>query len=116
METRKNFSEITEEAQEKLLFYDWPGNVRELANVIERAIVLGPGPNIALEDLPGIFAIFKTETALDNVSYYGAVNAARRDVVLKALNQVQGNRAAAARLLGLNAKYFLRLIKSLGIE
>lgn len=116
METRKNFSEITEEAQEKLLFYDWPGNVRELANVIERAIVLGPGPNIALEDLPGIFAIFKTENAHENVSYYGAVNAARRGVVLKALNRVQGNRAAAARLLGLNAKYFLRLIKSLGIE
>ncbi|MFQ5796981.1 MAG: sigma-54-dependent transcriptional regulator [Candidatus Bipolaricaulia bacterium] len=116
METRKNFSEITSVAQEKLLSYDWPGNVRELANVIERAIVLSSGPNIALEDLPGIFAIFKTETALDNVSYHGAVNAARRDVVLKALTRTQGNRAAAAKTLGLNPKYFFKLLKSLRIE
>jgi len=116
IETRKHFSEITQEAKEKLLSYDWPGNVRELGNVIERAIVLGSGPNISIEDLPDIFATIKTETVPDDISYHGAMNAARRDVVLKALTQTQGNRLAAARLLGLNAKYFLRLIKSLGIE
>ncbi len=115
-ETRKHFSEITQEAKEKLLSYDWPGNVRELGNVIERAIVLGSGPNISIEDLPDIFATIRTETVPDDISYHGAMNAARRDVVLKALTQTQGNRLAAARLLGLNAKYFLRLIKSLGIE
>jgi len=115
-ETRKHFSEITQEAKEKLLTYDWPGNVRELGNVIERAIVLGAGPNISIEDLPDIFATIKTETVPDDFSYNGAMNAARRDVVLKALTQTQGNRLAAAKLLGLNAKYFLRLIKSLGIE
>jgi len=116
IETRKHFSEITQEAKEKLLSYDWPGNVRELGNVIERAIVLGSGPNISIEDLPDIFATIKTETVPDDFTYHGSMNAARRDVVLKALTQTQGNRAAAAKLLGLNAKYFLRLIKSLGIE
>jgi len=116
IETRKHFSEITQEAKEKLLSYDWPGNVRELANVIERAIVLGLGPNISIEDLPDIFATIKTETVPDDFSYHGAMNTARRDVVLKALSQTHGNRVAAAKLLGLNAKYFLRLIKSLGIE
>ncbi len=115
-ETRKHFSEITQEAKEKLLSYDWPGNVRELGNVIERAIVLGSGPNISVEDLPDIFATIKTETVPDDFSYHGSMNAARRDVVLKALTQTHGNRLAAAKLLGLNAKYFLRLIKSLGIE
>jgi len=116
IETRKHFSEITQEAKEKLNSYDWPGNVRELANVIERAIVLGSGPNISVEDLPDIFATIKTKTVPDDFSYHGAMNAARRDVVLKALTQTHGNRAAAAKLLGLNAKYFLRLIKSLGVE
>ena len=115
-ETRKHFSEITQEAKEKLLSYDWPGNVRELGNVIERAIVLGSGPNISIEDLPEIFATIRTETVPDDFSYHGAMNAARRDVVLKALTQTQGNRAAAAKLLGLNSKYFLRLIKTLRIE
>jgi len=116
METRKNFTKITEEAQKKLLGYDWPGNVRELGNIIERAIVLGSGPNIALEDLPGIIVAQETGAAHDDLSYHAALNAARREVVLKALTRTQGSRAAAAKALGLNAKYFLRLIKSLGIE
>src|SRR5512132_1108795 len=43
-ETKKNFTEVTPEAMQRLLTYDWPGNARELANTIERAIVLGRGP------------------------------------------------------------------------
>jgi len=87
-----------------------------LGNVIERAIVLGSGPNISIEDLPDIFATIKTETVPNDFTYHGSMNAARRDVVLKALTQTHGNRAAAAKLLRLNAKYFLRLIKTLRIE
>ena len=46
-ETKKNFTEVEQEAMKTLLAYDWSGNVRELANVIERAVVLGQGPKIA---------------------------------------------------------------------
>ena len=52
----RNITGISEEAQRKLEAYDWPGNVRELANVIERALVLGSGPTITLEDVPGRIA------------------------------------------------------------
>jgi transcriptional regulator with GAF, ATPase, and Fis domain len=41
---------------------------------------------------------------------------AKRDAVLRALTQTDGNRAAAARLLGLHKTHLLNLIKSLGIE
>ena len=44
LETKKNFTGVTEEALQKLIAYEWPGNVRELANVIESAVVLGQGP------------------------------------------------------------------------
>ncbi|MPY88135.1 MAG: AAA domain-containing protein [Luteitalea sp.] len=44
--------DIAPEALEALLGYDWPGNVRELERVIERAVALGNGPVIELEDLP----------------------------------------------------------------
>ena len=50
-ETKKNFSGISKEAEAWLLAYDWPGNVRELANVIERAVVLGQGPQVTARDL-----------------------------------------------------------------
>ncbi len=41
IESKKSFTDISQEALEALHAYDWPGNVRELANVIERAVVLG---------------------------------------------------------------------------
>jgi DNA-binding NtrC family response regulator len=44
------------------------------------------------------------------------VNAARKELVLNALAQTGGNRSIAARVIGLETKYFLRLMKSLAIE
>ena len=43
---------ISPAAMQALLAYNWPGNVRELRNVIERAVALGHGPLIELDDLP----------------------------------------------------------------
>ena len=116
METKRHFSEITKEAQGQLLGYDWPGNVRELGNVIERAVVLGEGPHIGLEDLPGRIAVGEPGASPDPLTYRGELNALRKELVLKALSRTQGNRSAAAKVLGLDAKYLLRLIKSLGID
>src|SRR5882724_8170487 len=56
LETKKNFNEINQAALDSLLAYNWPGNVRELANVIERAVVLGRGPKMTVEDLPATIA------------------------------------------------------------
>jgi len=115
METRKIFTEITEEAQEILLAYDWPGNVRELTNTIERAVVLGRGPKITLEELPERIATRETEVAGGILSFREGVNAAKKELILKALSRTQGNRLAAAKALGLHEKYLLQLIKTLRI-
>jgi DNA-binding NtrC family response regulator len=115
-EVKKNVSRISEEALGKLSAYDWPGNVRELANVIERAVVLGQGPEILPHDLPARIAAAQPELQPDGVSYRAAMDAYRRQLVMRALAQTQGNRAAAARALGLHEKYFLRLLKSLRIS
>jgi len=56
MAVRRNVSAFADDALKKLEAYDWPGNVRELANVIERAVVLGSGPAVTLEDMPGRIA------------------------------------------------------------
>jgi transcriptional regulator with PAS, ATPase and Fis domain len=115
-EAKKHFSEINDAALEKLLAYEWPGNVRELANVIERAVVLGPGPAIELGDLPS--RIVGDQRAGDNanLSYRSALEACRREVILRALSQNGGSRLRAAKALGLHEKYLATLIKSLGIE
>jgi DNA-binding NtrC family response regulator len=114
-EVKKTFSEVSGETLAKLCAYDWPGNVRELGNVIERAVVLSQGPEIAPHDLPARIVAAQSEPQSDGISYRDAMDAYRRQLVMRALAQTQGNRAAAARALGLHEKYFLRLLKSLGI-
>ncbi len=90
--------------------------MRELANVIERGIVLGSGTSIGLEDLPGRIAVGEAGASPNTLSYRQGMNAARKELIVKALSRTQGNRSAAAKLLGLEAKYFLKLTKSLGIK
>jgi len=116
LEAKKQFTGMTQQALEKVLAYSWPGNVRELANVIERAVTLGQGPTLDLKDLPP--AIRETAEVLPakNVSLHEAVNATRREMILKALGETRGNRTAAARLLGLHKTHLLRLMKTFGIE
>src|SRR5215475_1385964 len=113
---RRSMAGISEEAQRRLEAYDWPGNVRELANVIERAVVLGSGATITLDDLPGRIAAGGATPVRDVQSYREGLDAARKELLLKALATTHGNRSAAAKLLGLEAKYFLKLMKSLAIE
>jgi two-component system response regulator AtoC len=112
----KNVTGFTDEARERLANYSWPGNVREVANVIERAIVLGSGSNITLRHLPSRIAGGEGSGLVENLSYRDGMNAARKLLINKALSRTQGNRTAAAKLLGLEAKYLLKLMKSLGIE
>jgi DNA-binding NtrC family response regulator len=116
LDTKKIFTGITKETEASLGAYEWPGNVRELGNVIERAVVLGKGPEITIEDLPPRIAGGDWASAADEFSYRQAVDAARVDVIKKALAHTNGNRAAAARILGMHKTHLLNLIKSLRIE
>jgi DNA-binding NtrC family response regulator len=115
LEAKKNFDDLSQEAQEKLCDYSWPGNVRELANVIERAVVLGSGPKITQADLPGRIIASAAQIDSRHLSYREAMEDTRRRLVVKALEESRGNRVAAARALGLHEKYLLRLLKTLRI-
>jgi two-component system, NtrC family, response regulator AtoC len=113
---RRSMSEISKDAQSRMMAYDWPGNVRELANAIEHAVVLGTGASVEAEDLPPRVVLDPPRAHFENLSYRDGINFARKDLVVRALRKTDGNRAAAARLLGLETKYFLRLMKSLQID
>jgi DNA-binding NtrC family response regulator len=115
-ETKKNFAEISEDIYDKLLAYPWPGNVRELANVIERAVVLGDGPKLTLHHLPARVVGAQPVTGADEISYHEAINAYRRELLVRALATAQGNRAAAAKALGLHRTHLMKLMKALKIS
>jgi len=114
-ETKKRFTEFTPEAEEKLAAYGWPGNIRELANAIERAVVLGQGPTVALHELPPRVVAAESRRAVDEIPYQRAVDAYRRELILRALERHQGNRTAAAKGLGLRRTSLSRLLRALRI-
>ena len=115
-EGNKRFTGIAEGAMVKLLDHDWPGNVRELANAIERAVVLGRGPEVTVRDLPTHLGAASAMPAPDGPGYHAALDAYKRNVIASALARTDGNRAAAAKLLGLQRTYLSRLIRSLGLD
>ena len=115
-EAKKNFSEISASAQEKLLAYRWPGNVRELANVIERAVVLGDGPILTTHHLPVRVLGRQPKSATGALSYHDAINSYRRELIVTALASAQGNRAAAAKALGLHRTHLLKIMRALAIN
>ena len=114
-EAKKHHTEIASDAVQRLCSYDWPGNVRELGNVIERAVVLGNGPLLSIKDLPSRIVATAARPSMDGRSYRDAMENYRRELVLAALERSHGNRAAAARALGIHEKYLFKLLKSLGI-
>jgi DNA-binding NtrC family response regulator len=115
-ETKKNFSRISADAQDRLLAYPWPGNVRELANVVERAVVLGEGPNLTVHHLPVRVIGGQLQNTIKEFSYHDAINAYRRELIVRALADAQGNRAAAAKALGLHRTHLMKLLKALAIH
>ena len=115
-ETKKNVTGISQDAEAMPVAYEWPGNVRELANVIERAVVLGQGSEISVHDFRYQRWVRQKKMAA-RVSHIGKLwRSLKEDVVVRALAQTDGNRAAAARLLGLHKTHLLNLMKSLRIE
>ncbi|MDQ3585197.1 MAG: sigma-54 dependent transcriptional regulator [Acidobacteriota bacterium] len=109
---------------EALQEYDWPGNVRELENVIERLVVLTTGPRLGLEYLPEkMLRTLPTATTTpggdpvaDETTFEGAVLALKRRLLINALHSEHGNKAAAAKRLGISRSYMHRLIGDLHIS
>jgi DNA-binding NtrC family response regulator len=112
---------IERAALEALMAYSWPGNVRELANVITRARILADGAAISTADLPPhILATASRPTP--GASPHVAEPAAprrlieqERDALLAALAQEHGNKAQAARTLGISRRKLYRLLAKHGL-
>jgi transcriptional regulator with GAF, ATPase, and Fis domain len=107
---------ISPEARACLVNYDWPGNVRELENAIERAMVMGSGEMLMLEDLPEAVLEGGAGDSDPAAKYHGAIKESKKQVVLQALQQAGGNYIEAARILGIHPNSLLRLIRNLDIK
>jgi DNA-binding NtrC family response regulator len=101
---------------ESLHEYDWPGNVRELENLMERLVLLDPGPALGVEFLPEkMLRVVPTPGVPNETTFEGAVTALKRELIADALKAENGNKVAAARRLGISRSYLHRLVSEFGL-
>ena len=107
---------LSSQALHALMQHRWPGNVRELENVIERAYLLCPGPQIQVGHLPPELARPDPRPGPAANALRGTRQAAEADSIRAALEHHQGNRRAAAQALGIHPSTLFRRMRSLGIS
>jgi DNA-binding NtrC family response regulator len=110
---------ISKEAMRLLLEYDWPGNVRELENVIERAVILGHGPQIQPEDLPAHLRArmipVRHQTRAAN-TLRPTLEALERDYIATVLGETRWHRLQAAHILGIDRRTLYRKIRTYRLQ
>ena len=107
---RKPVDRIAEDAMALLMDYAWPGNVRELENCIERAVVLAKGPAITAAELPPSVRALQQKEGL-RVPVGITLEDLEREAILRTLAHCNGNRAAAAKMLGLAERTLYRKLR-----
>ena len=118
---KKDKIKLSPEVWKAIYNYSWPGNVRELENVIERAVVLASGNEIALEDIPE--ELIGTEAELDvdrfippGVPLPTALDKIEEKLIRRALNQCNNVQAHAADMLGITKSLIQHKMKKYNIE
>ncbi|MCA1615222.1 MAG: sigma 54-interacting transcriptional regulator [Acidobacteria bacterium] len=107
---------ISAEARACLMSYDWPGNVRELENAVERAVVLGSADMILPEDLPEVLLETAAPAGPPVARLYDALREIKKQLLLNALHEADGNYGEAAKLLGIHPNNLHRLLRNLGLK
>ena len=97
-------------AAEMLVSHPWTGNLRELNNVVKRAVLLARGKLITPAELTMAMPPVQPEPSMALHD-----EDTERSRIVAALRQTNGNKAAAARLLGIDRKTIYNKIERLGI-
>ena len=109
-ELNRNVEGFDSGAAEMLASHLWPGNLRELNNVVKRAVLLTRGSQITTAELTLAMGQIRT----DNVLQLHDEDTERQRIIT-ALQQTNGNKTKAARLLGVDRKTIYNKIEKLGL-
>jgi len=118
---KKGFSQISKEAEEKILTYPWTGNIRELRNTVERIVLLEKGNTILGKHLS--FIMEKEGQIQERVGFkphlpsQGIVlDEVEKQYILEALKMKKGNKLQAAKMLGISRSALLYRMEKYGIK
>ncbi len=110
---RKPITGVEREALNVLTAYSWPGNVRELKHAIENMVAVSREPTLSVDNLPE--SIHRSERSRSSSDLQSLVGVPLTDVekvlIEKTLEQVDGNRHEAAKILGIGERTLYRKLK-----
>jgi two-component system response regulator HydG len=119
----KQFTEISKDAEQMLVNYTWPGNVRELKNMLERAVLLEQGPVLSSEALPPELLRAHRRKKVDEFLYPATENGelpaladVERRYIKRVLEQVDGNKSKAARILQISRQSLIERLRRIKQE
>ncbi|MBV9125827.1 MAG: sigma-54-dependent Fis family transcriptional regulator [Planctomycetes bacterium] len=108
-ENQRSVVELSPEVMDVLLSYSWPGNVRELRNTLEGIVILLPRDRIEASDIPNhIHGAAAAQLVINSGMKIADIE---RQAIQLTLEQTQGRRSEAAKILGLSVRALARKIK-----
>jgi transcriptional regulator with PAS, ATPase and Fis domain len=115
---------ISPEAMEELRNYEWQGNVRELRNVLERAMIIAKDRFIRPEDLPerirrvdeGDLSPYALQSSTRAGNLRRILAETERQTIIEALRAAGGNKAKAARVLGIHRTSLYEKMRTHGLD
>lgn len=105
----KEVSVFSDEAMEFLKTHQWRGNIRELENVIQRAVFMSKEKMIRIND-------FLFEDAMVRNGLNGKLKEMEKELIIKTLNDVRGNKTKAAKILGVSVRTIRNKLNEYGLE
>lgn len=109
----KEVEGFTERAMEVLTSYPWPGNIRELKHATEIAVLRSKGRHITKRGLPDKLG---EEELADVLDWRNVESQWRRETIMQALNETNGNIKKAAEKLNISRRHLYRLLKKFDIK
>ncbi len=112
----KNIRRISTPAIDMLTSYHWPGNVRELENCIERAVLLSNDEVLHGNHLPPTLQSAESTDTGIRQTLDSALESLERELIIEALKNNRGNKAKAAKQLGITERIMGLRVDKYGIE
>jgi two-component system response regulator HydG len=115
---RRLIKGFTPRATDLLMRHDWPGNVRELENIIERAVIMSRGEVITPLEFPNDIQELDEELidSQINLTAGRSLKEVEKAMILRTLEETDGNRTHAARILGITRRTLQLRLKDYGIN
>jgi len=112
--------QVEDTVMRRLMEYGWPGNIRELKNLVERLVIMSPGPTITMDDLPAYMSGRKGRGDGEGFFSRSLLRDARasfeKEYIKRKLKAFGGNIARTAEAIGIERIHLYKKIKGYGIE